>query len=430
MQELGPRSFAVESTRNSLPHKTLLAIAGIVGLVFAGCGVTAPRPNSANNPAQSNSSSASSSGSGQSGSTSGSGSGGSDPTGTTSTGTGVYGSATNADALNNITIGPHVVSYRFLSRHTGTVSAVHLFLIVHGPHAGYNSGTGGTLKVQLETDDGSSDHQPSGKILGTYTIPQPQNPFPVIALSPAPKLQAGTFYHLVFSNTDPNPNENFVSVDNLYMEHPLNPMQPGYSNEHLATLIQDSPNSWSVYNFNTPVFELDFTDGASFGQGYMEVWVGAPEPISSANAVRETFTVTGGDKAVTSVAVRVARTSGSGDLTVRLEQDDGNVVEQGAIPSAAIPLSSSEYTWATYNFSAMRTLLDGQTYHLDFEAPSGTTYQTYPVRKGSAEAFQPTTFFRDGHAEFKSNGSWSGWTQWGQTNRTDGDLQFYFDVVN
>ena len=323
------------------------------------------------------------------------------------------------------------MSYRFLSTHTGTVKAVHFYLIVHGPHAGYSSGTGGTLKIRLETDDGSSAHQPSGTVLGTYTIPQPQNPFPVISFSPAPKLEAGNFYHLVFSNTDANPEQNFVSVDDLYMQHPLHPMQPEFSNENLATLIQDSSNSWSVYDFNTPIFEFDFTDGASMGQGYMEVWVGAPQPISGSSAVGEEFTVSGGPKEVTAVSVRLARISGNGDLTVRLEQADGNVVEQGRIPSSAVPLSSSaKYTWATYSFSAMRTLLNGETYRLELEAPSGTQYQAYPLRKGSGQSFAPTTFFPDGHAQFESNGSWVGWTQWGATNRTDSDLQFYFNVVN
>ncbi len=348
---------------------------------------------------------------------------------TTPSPSGVYGAAINADSLNNITIGPHVASYRFLSTHTGTVEAVHFYLIVHGPHAGYNSGTGGTLKVQLETDDGSTAHSPSGDVLATYTIPQPQNPFPVIRFSPAPTLQAGQLYHLLFSNTDASPTENFVSIDDLYMQHPLNPMQPESSNENLATLLKEG-NSWSVYDFNTPIFEFDFTDGASMGQGYMEVWVGAPESISGSAGVRETFTVSGGDKSVTQVSVRVARISGGGDLNVRLEQGDGNVIEQGTIPAANVPLSSSpDYVWATYKFSAMRTLLNGETYHLDLEAPSGTAYRAYPTRKGSAEAFQPTTFFRDGYAEFEIGGAWAGWTQWGVANRTDGDLQFYFKVI-
>ena len=322
------------------------------------------------------------------------------------------------------------MSYRFLCTHTGSVDAVHFYLIVDGPHAGYNSGTGGTLKVQLETDDGSTSHSPSGDVLASYSIPQPNNPFPVINLSPAPSLEAGNFYHLVFSNTDANPTENFVSVDDLYMQNPLNPMQPEFSNENLTTLLKEG-NSWSVDDFNTPIFELDFTDGASMGQGYMEVWVGAPEAISGDLAVRETFTVSGGDKDVTQVSVRVARLSGAGDLTVRLEQADGNLVEQGTVAASSVPLSSTaKYSWATYKFSAMRTLLNGETYHLVLEAPSGTTYQAYPIRKGSAESFRSSTFFPDGYAEFDVAGSWAGWTQWGQTNRTDGDLQFYFAVVN
>jgi hypothetical protein len=323
-----------------------------------------------------------------------------------------------------------VASYRFLSTHTGTVKAVHFYLIVNGPHAGYNAGTGGTLKVQLETDDGSSDHSPSGDVLATSTISHPANPFPIIQFSPAPKLQAGTLYHLVFSNTDADPNANFVSVDDLYMHHPLDPMQPDSSNEDLATLLKEG-SSWSVYDFNTPIYEFDFTDGTSMGQGYMEVWVGAPESISASQAVRETFTVSGGNKSVTQVSVRVARISGSGDLTVRLEQGDGNLVDQGTIPAANVALSSSpNYVWATYKLSAMRTLLNGETYHLDLEAPAGTTYEAYPIRKGSAQAFQPSTFFPDGHAEFEVSGAWAGWTQWGVTNRIDGDLQFYFKVIN
>lgn len=346
----------------------------------------------------------------------------------TGSSTGVYGSAINADALNNITIGPHVASYRFVSTHTGTVKAVHFYLIVDGPHAGYNSGTGGTLKVQLETDDDSSDHGPSGNVLATCTIPHPSNPFPVIKFSPEPSLQAGKLYHLVFSNTDENPTENFVSIDNLYTHHPLNPMQPESSNENMATLIKEG-GSWPVYDFNTPIYEVDFSDGASMGQGYMEAWVNAPELISGIDGVRETFTVSGGDKSVSEVSVRVARVSGGGDLKVRLEQGDGNVVEQGTIPASAVPLSSSAYSWATYKLSAMRTLLNGETYHLDLEAPLGTIYRAYPIRKGSAEAFQRGTFFGDGHAEFEVGGGWKGWTQWGVPNRTDADLQFYFKVI-
>jgi hypothetical protein len=82
----------------------------------------------------------------------------------------------------------------------------------------------------------------------------------------------------------------------------------------------------------------------------------------------------------------------------------------------------------TYKFATTYTLLPGETYHLDFEATSTSTYEIFPIRKGLAYGFQNTTYFPDGHAEFEQNGLWFGWTQWGVANRTDGDLQFYFSV--
>lgn len=344
-----------------------------------------------------------------------------------------YGSGINSDALSNIRVGPIAgVSYRFLANHSGTVSQLHFYLIVNASKSGYNAGTGGTLLIQLETDDGSSAHGPSGVVLGSATIPQPSAAFPVVSLSPAPQVVAGNLYHVVFTNIDPNPTANYVSVDELYMYSPLSPMQPSISDTDWATLIYNN-NAWSVYRYNTPILEADFTDGFSQGCGYMEVWPEVPESMSGAEAVREQFTVSGASQAVSSVSVRVARTSGSDGLTVRLEQADGSLVEEGTIPASAIPLSSSsnpDYVWATYTLSTLETLAVGQGYHLVLEAPSTSVYQAYPIRKGSAYQFKPTTFFPDGYAQFTMDGStWVGWTQWGVSNRTDGDLQFYFAAI-
>lgn len=343
----------------------------------------------------------------------------------------VYGSGINSDALNNVTIGPngHQVSYRFVANHTGTVSKVHFYLIVNASKPGYNAGNGGMLRVQLETDDGTSNHGPSGTVLGSYTIASPSQPFPVISLSPTPTLKAGELYHLVFSNTASSPSSNYVSVDDLYMYHPLNPMQPLVSNLDCATLLRTGTESWFVYDYNTPIFEIDFSDGATMGEGYMEVWPEVPQVIGGSHAVREAFTVSGGTRTVVSFAVRVARTSGSAGLTARLETSNGTLVEEGAVPASSIPLSSTtspNYVWATYKFSTIRTLYSGDAYHVDLEASPGTTYQVFPIRKGSAYNFARTTYFPDGYAQFKSGSSWVGWTQWGVTNRTDADLQFYF----
>src|SRR5262249_24994949 len=155
----------------------------------------------------------------------------------------------------------------------------------------------------------------------------------------------------------------------------------------------------------------------------MEVWVGAPETISGAKAVREQFTVSGTTKEVSSVSLRVARTRGSDPLTVRLENGDGSMVEEGTIPATAVPITPAvSYVWAKYNFTTKRALVAGQSYHLVLAAPASSTYQAFPIRKGSGYGFSATTLFADGNAEFTAGGTWTGWTQWGVDNRTDGDL--------
>jgi hypothetical protein len=347
-----------------------------------------------------------------------------------SAGPDIYGSGISAEALNNIPIGPNTVSYRFLATHSGTFEDARIYLITDGPHAGYNAGTGGTLLIQLETDDGTSNHNPSGKVLGSYTIVHPSNAFPVITFSPAPNLESGTFYHLVFSNTDPNPTANYVSVDDFWMPNPLTPMQPKYNDMDWAALVEQSATSWPTYPYNTPIFSVDFIDGTSMGMGYMEAWPEVPEPISGSDEVREAFTLSGSNTAVSSVTVFAKLVSGSSPLTVRLEESNGTLIEQGTISASKFSGSpNSGYGWGTYTFSSLHTLISGQAYNLVLEAPSGTTYQAYPIRKGSEYGFASGTWFPDGYAQFNAGGSWAGWTQWGISNRTDSDLQFYFSVV-
>jgi hypothetical protein len=213
------------------------------------------------------------------------------------------------------------------------------------------------------------------------------------------------------------------------MYHPLSPMQPMYSNADCATLIRDTTESWYEDDVNTPIFQISFSDGATMGVGYMEVWPEVPEAIGGTQAVRETFSVSGGTRTVVSFSVRVARTSGTGGLYVRLETANGTLIEQRLIPALSIPLSSTtspDYVWATYKFSTVRTLYTGDGYHVDLGASAGSIYQVFPIRKGVAYNFAGTTYFPDGYAQFKSASGWVGWTQWGVTNRTDADLQFYF----
>jgi len=355
-----------------------------------------------------------------------------------------YGSGIAGDALSNqqlVQIGGdnYLAAYRFRAAKTGNIQAVHFYLIVN--KTGYSGGNGGEVEVDLESDDGSPAHNPSGKVLATYTITNPQagltgpdsgeyGYFPTVTFASPAAVTQGQLYHLVFSNPSANPSVNFVSLDSLWLDLPSTPVQPTVSDANLAVLRQVTGSAWTQSQTLTPILQVDYSDGTTAGQGYMEVWVGVPEPISGTAAVREAFANnSSANMAVTSVSIRVNRTAGTAPLTVRLEQSDGTLIEQGTVAAASVPVAADP-TWVTYTFSAVRTLFAGQGYNLVLEAPSGTTYTAYPIRKGVAYGFAPTTtYFNDGYAQFNPGSGWVGWTQWGVTNRTDGDLQFYFTTT-
>ncbi len=349
-----------------------------------------------------------------------------------------YGPGIASDGLANTTVGPYgnSVSYRIRAKHSGTVPQILIYLIPD--HPGYAGGNAGTTQVTLNTDDGTAAHNPSSTVLASYvmsnvlSLPSPSRYFYTVSFSPAPTLSAGTLYHLVFKSIDANPSVNFLSVDTFYQIVWPTPYQPTISDTDAAVLLSENGASWQPRGGYTPIYQLQFQNGVTEGIGYMEAWIGAPEPISGTNAVRETFTVSGAAEKVSSVAIRLARLSGNDPLTVRLENGDGSLIEEGTIPATAIQASTASspaYSWAIYKFSTTYALAPGNSYHLDFESSASSIYQAFPIRKGSNYGFQPTTYFPDGYAEFEQNGSWVGWTQWGTPNRTDGDLQFYFTVT-
>jgi len=344
-----------------------------------------------------------------------------------------YGPGLGSDGLANTVIGgpdANIVSYRFRAGHTGSLQQIHIYLMQ--AHAGYSAGTGGLLQVTVNADDGTPAHNPSSTVLATYLLSNPSaaSPsiyFPIFVFSTPPSLVAGQLYHIVFTDVDPNPTANYLSVNTLYYDIPPTPSQPTMSDTDFAELLTEQGVAWAPRQGYTPILELDYQDGFIEGNGYMESWVGAPQTISGPAAVRETITVSSSPVSVAGGSVRIARISGSDPLIVRLENGDGTLIEQVELPADAVPLTSpATFAWANFAFSSAHTLATGQNYHLQFGTAASSSYQTFPIRKGYGYGFQAPTYFQDGFAQFNSGDSWVGWTQWDQTNRLDGDLQYYF----
>jgi hypothetical protein len=345
---------------------------------------------------------------------------------------GLYGVAINADTLANTQIGGTdnsgntKVAYRFTPDHNGALAAIRVYFEIGSRYGG---GNGGQRSVTIQSDAGG---KPSGTVLARTTI-SGNTRFRRITFTNSATLTAGVRYHVVFVNTDASPRSNFVSANALYVWDSVSPDQPMYGDDW-AVLI-DHGGGWSQRSNYTPILQLDYSNGASDGIGYMEAWQRVQPAIGGTKKVRERFTVTGSNRTVTQVSVRLKRdgSAGSGALTVRLEDGSGNAIDEGTIPASAFPIGSqvdgsgNHNAWGTFRFSTTRTLVRGETYHLVLSAPSGTTFRAQPIREGVDYGFDPATYFADGTGQYDAGSGWRGFDQPGGSSNSDqGDLQFYF----
>ncbi|MCL4500468.1 MAG: hypothetical protein M1438_01265 [Deltaproteobacteria bacterium] len=335
----------------------------------------------------------------------------------------VYGAPWRWFSLDNMNIGTHpkchgtAMSYRFRADHTGQAEAVQFFLQVQG--AGYAMGDAGILRVELQTDDGTAGHFPSGKVLAFLQLDNlygrvRHNGYSWIhdrlRFNAPASLTAGQLYHLVVSNASPDPYNNWFDINNMCVAQLLSPIQTGVSDTDYC-LVRKVSGVWKWderVKHDTPIFTLYFKDGHSLGAAYLQVYPTTPCQIQGNTRMRETFTVTGGDQIVSkmSVACWVANGANPGRLTIRLEQGDGTLIEEGAIPAALAPMGEeTAINWVTYAFSSPRTLKNGSTYHLVVSAPAGDPYNFLPMMKGSAYGFRGWEF-QDGWVEQNSGSGW------------------------
>ena len=192
----------------------------------------------------------------------------------------LYGPAVGADALANTPIGKSgiQVSCRFRAK-GGVFRGVRPYLIWSFRRQGYHAGTGGTLKVELQSDDGSPQHRPSGQVLASNVqrmslVATSDRFFPLLGFDRAPVLAPGSLYHVVFSNTDPDPDGNFVSVNALFLKACSAPVQPALEDLDWAMLMRSRASpAWAIRRTPgssegfTPILEIDYAGGRAQGLG-------------------------------------------------------------------------------------------------------------------------------------------------------------------
>jgi len=347
----------------------------------------------------------------------------------------LYGSALRGDALGNVPLLPNsyggrVASFRFRASISGRVTSL-IYYNQNQISRGYAKGDGGIILIELRVDDGTSNHGPSETVLASCTLSSPMSAgyFPLLRFNNQVQIHAGKLYHIVFTNIHSNPAENYVSINCLhnFREKPNVNLDVGISDVDLAVLVKkDNAGIWKQRYQSTPIFNLLFSDGKAIGQGYVSAISGWNHTVTSMNKIRETFVINGSSRQVGEVLVRVHRDSG--DLNIRLENQDGTLIEEGVFNGSDwVPdeTRSNKMGWCSYRFKTPHVLEFGKAYNLVLHSENGS-YFTFGLLKGRRYGFNSKTYFPDGWAQYSTNGGgyWQDYNYGSPTK--DVDLQFYF----
>jgi len=361
------------------------------------------------------------------------------PTTPTATAGAIYGSGITADTIANTHVGGPIynitgtqVSFKFTASSTDTLVSFLEWWKTQSP--GYGGGTGGTIRMTLQTDNGSG--LPSGTILATQIIVHPAQGILQYSFASPPSLTAGTVYHLVHTNIDLDPSVNFVSVNSLYCYGgTLTPLNARFPDGELGQCIQHGTEPWTVQDNYTPILQLTYSNGSTQGVGYNETGIDEYATINGAtHMARESFTVAGGDRMVGAASVRLRRSSGTGALVIRLETSGGALIESANVSATSIPISepgkdNGGAVWVTAVFLTPHALVDGSSYNLRVSTDASTTYTLFSLRKAPGYGFTDKTYFGDGSSLKTTDGST--WTPLGRItdNPLQCNLEFFFDTM-
>jgi hypothetical protein len=349
------------------------------------------------------------------------------------------GSFASADTLANTRIGgpeSTALAFRFRAGRTGSVSGVRFYIVANRTgRSGYSGGTGGRMRVALVADGGGSRHVPAGRPLASATVRTPnRKAWPLVSFSEPASLVAGRLYHVVFTNVDPDPRENYVSV-NALLAHERGQLRRTVPGD-LATLlgsrghgggraIRWRPRTDVPGERYVPILDL-VGGGGHGGMGYMEVWVDNPKPIGGAASVRQTFLAPTGRR-ITGAWLRVRRTRPtSAPLQLRIDRPGTGTLAAADVSARDVP--SSGYGWVRVRFAQPVSLPAGTALALTAVSRDTAAYEAFPIRQGTEFGFGSGTVFNGGYAQFSVGDEFVGWDQWGARDRRDGDLQFALDT--
>jgi hypothetical protein len=357
-------------------------------------------------------------------------------------GLGLAGTMVGADTLANTRIGgPYgtVLAFRFRAQWTGRIRAVRFYAVLNSDgRDGYSDGTGGTLKITLARDSGAPRHVPArGALTSATLVPPSRDGWPLVKFHRSVRVVAGHYYHVVFTNNDRDPKNNYISVNSLlsYGSTEPAPRVPDGMGVLLGTSSDGgrTAHGWGSRAENAgeryaPILDVVGTrSNQHLGLGYMEVWSGNAKPIGGDAEVRQLLGSAPG-KVINGAWLRVRRSDGAtAPLKLRIERTDGSVLGSGSL--AADTIATGRPHWAHVRFTEPVKIDGGGGIALTAAASDADAYDAFPIRKGTEFGFNGRTVFDGGYAQFTDGGSWVGWDQWGGHDLHNGDLQFMLDIA-
>jgi len=368
-----------------------------------------------------------------------------------------YGNPFHADTVADLPVKPGGdAAVRFRAERSGQLQAVNFQ--VRGNYgregAGYSHGDGGLIQIELQGDRGGI---PDGQVLAKTSVNNGLGrPYLVEGGHPVegrvPKwffespanLEAGRRYHLVYKNLAKDGADNYWAINpqRAYSPIPEGSLRAGpYWGDDCA-ILQRKGDGWQLWPQHFGFFQFFYNDGHVTGSPIIHSSQGFARSFGGGTMVREHFHINDYPRLVSGVWFRVWwRGVMPSDLHIRLEHDDGLMIEQMQIPAGSLPRSRNSLKggnpapWTYRPFRSPRQLEMNVVYALRFSATSGS-YQTHACQRGNAEQHGLATrnAWVSARAEETSNGGlrWQGFenTKEGPgVARSDVHLTAAFTVV-
>jgi hypothetical protein len=333
----------------------------------------------------------------------------------------LLGNAIRAHYLNNETIGRfgYKVQFRGRSPSAACYSTLQVYHIGSATNPGYSSGTGGVVRVHLESrghDVGGAATWAPGLVNGGLPPGTDSHYFfHTYTLSPAPCLTAGQKFAIIFENVDPNPSVNWLGVEAITAsgsrQFPaLAPIWAVFMWEGNHWVKREPPFSADV-----PIMQL--CGATCISQTYMQN--GGDQPVGGAVMARQLLTsptagvirtcyidAARGSSATTSL--RVSLTTTSGTSLAAVDVDARSLPVGSALGGAALKVT----------FPTPVVVTAGQQIALQISASTPGAIRIAPIEDGIGYFTHPAGWGGTvDYAQYKTSVTWAPWP--GQSTFSD-----------